>query len=320
MATADQLSVLNSILTVMAIIAAPIVALQLGATFQRRADAEKAKRDLFSTILEIRHDLLSIDFVRSLNTIDVVFVDDTDVREAWSRYYSVLNDANLNNPAGWSIRDEKRRDLLLAMAKAMGWRERISTADILRTYTPQFAGEQALVNVMERQIKLSTYATELRRLGLPHPITGFQVPPTGTPTALPGTPPPAVQAAGGVAADVSEEGFYIANYIGHAGGGSATLLLNAHTISGFDTLGGTYDGSYRKEADQSLTVSVTVTIPAGVGLATGVPAQAGPQSFPIMGRLPANFANGNPVTIDVRGQPVQVAFTKVRGLPQPQRN
>ena len=189
MTTTDKLSLLNSVLTVLAIIGAPIVALWVGTRFQRRAEAEKAKRDLFSTILEIRHDMLSVDFVRSLNTIDVVFVDDTDVREAWSRYYSVLNDTNLNNPAGWSIRDEKRRDLLLAMAKAMGWRTRISTADILRTYTPQFAGEQALVNVMERQIKLATYAAELRRLGLPHPLTGFQVPPTtGSPPAAPQPP------------------------------------------------------------------------------------------------------------------------------------
>lgn len=74
MTIADELSLLNIVLTVIAIIAAPIVALSVGASFQRRADAQKAKRDLFSTILEIRHDLLSVDFVRSLNTIDVVFV------------------------------------------------------------------------------------------------------------------------------------------------------------------------------------------------------------------------------------------------------
>jgi hypothetical protein len=222
MAIADDLSILNSVLTVIAIIAAPIVALRLSGRFQRRADAVKAKRDLFSTILEIRHDLLSVDFVKSLNTIDVVFVDDTDVREAWSRYYSVLNDANLNNPAGWSIRDEKRRDLVLAMAKAMGWRDRISTADILRTYTPQFAGEQALVNVMERQIKLATYAAELRRLGLPHPLTGFQVPPTSPTTPATASGALAVQTVGAVPTDMGDEGFYIANYIGQAGAGTAT--------------------------------------------------------------------------------------------------
>ena len=85
-------------------------------------------------------------------------------------------------------------------------------------------------------------------------------------------------------------------------------------ISGFDTLGGVYDGSYRKESDQSLTVSVTLKMPVGAGVVTGLPAGAAPQLIPITGRLPPNFANSNPVTIDVGGQPVQVAFTKVRGL------
>src|SRR5581483_774518 len=324
MSTENWLSATNIVLTAAAILAAPVIALWLSARFERRANAHRAKRDLFSAILEIRHDLLSVEFVRSLNTIDIVFVDDRAVREAWSRYYSVLNDTNLNNPAGWSIRDEKRRDLLLAMAKAMGWESRISTADILRTYTPQFAGEQALLNVMKRQVQLATYAAKLRQLGLPHPLTGFQVPPAGVQVSPPvssvaassvplGQPTPAPL-------NGNEEGFYLTCYGGRSGSGSATLLFKAGEISGFDTFGGNYDGTYRKEADGGIVAHVTLTTPPGVGLATGAPARDTEQSFAITARLPANFANGNPVPIEVQGQIVQATFTKVRSAPMSNRN
>lgn len=328
MKLADWLSLLNIAFTVLAILAAPVIALWVSAKLQNRADAAKAKLELFATTLEIRHDLLSPEFVRTLNSIDVVFVDDFAVREAWSRYYSVLSDSNLNNPAGWSIRDEKRRDLLLAMAKAMGWEGRISMADILRTYMPQFIGEQTLVTNMERQIKLATYTAELSRLGLPHPLTGFQVPPTAQQPSSGGAvispispttaaPPPAQTPNTPPTATGSEEGFYTVNYGGQAGGGAATVLFRAGTIHGFDTAGGAYDGTYQREPDGSLRASISFTLPPGVPLVTGTPAQNAAQTFLITARLPVNFGGGVPVTIELQEQQVQVVFTKIRGLPSP---
>lgn len=144
----------------------------------------------------------------------------------------------------------------------------------------------------------------------------FQVPPSNSNAAPPATAigpaAPATASPASPTSSANDEGFYLANYVGQGSAGVATLVLEKNAISGFDTFGGSYDGSYRKEADGSLTISVTVTVPAGVGLATGVPGQGGPQSFPITGRLPPNFANGSPVTIDVQGQPVQVSFSRVR--------
>ena len=40
-------------------------------------------------------------------------ISDPAVREAWTRYYTVLNDPALNVGAGFALREEKRRELLL---------------------------------------------------------------------------------------------------------------------------------------------------------------------------------------------------------------
>jgi len=59
---------------------------------------------------------------RALNLIDAVFANDSAVREAWTRYLTALNDASLSVGPGFAIREEKRRDLLLEIVKALGLR------------------------------------------------------------------------------------------------------------------------------------------------------------------------------------------------------
>jgi len=119
MDTNAWISIGSIVVTVAAILAAPIVALRVSAQLQKRNTQEDAKLRLFSTLIETRHDALAPDAVRALNSIDLVFVNDLSVREAWSRYYVAIIDENLNNQVGWRIREERRRDLLLSMINAM---------------------------------------------------------------------------------------------------------------------------------------------------------------------------------------------------------
>src|SRR5260370_31000492 len=97
----EWLSALSIVFTVVAILAAPVIALWVGAKLQKRSDAQKAKVELFGTIVGRRHDLLSAELVRALNSIDFIFVDYFAVRETWCRYYSLLYYANLNIPPRW---------------------------------------------------------------------------------------------------------------------------------------------------------------------------------------------------------------------------
>jgi hypothetical protein len=193
MTTTDWIGIANIVATVAAIVAAPMIALRIAAKLQERSDSKKAKIALFSTLVSLRHDPTNADFLQALNLIDVVFVDDAAVREAWSRYYVVLNDGNMNNQAGFSIREDRKRELLLTIVGALRLREKISTADILRTYLPQFFGEVQFVDYYRRLLDLHKLQEELTERGIPHtpynPVTGGATPPTRLPPP-PGVPPP----------------------------------------------------------------------------------------------------------------------------------
>ena len=148
---------------VVAILAAPVIALWIGGKLQRRSEARNAKLQLFGTLISLRHHTLSPDSVHALNLIDAVFADDPNVREAWTRFLATLNDASMNWGAGAGIREERKRDLLLAMVKALGLDGKISSADLLRTYLPTFVAEQTRVDLLERRYRTAVLEEELRR-------------------------------------------------------------------------------------------------------------------------------------------------------------
>jgi hypothetical protein len=107
--------------------------------------------------------------VQALNSIDAVFAHDPAVREAWTRYHTTLNDQSLNTALGSSIREEKRRDLLLEIVKSLGLTRKISSADLLRTYLPTFVAEENHVAWLERIQKRAALEEDLTRRHIPVP-------------------------------------------------------------------------------------------------------------------------------------------------------
>jgi hypothetical protein len=184
---------INILATVAAIVLAPLITLWIGGKLQRREEQRRVKLTLLGTLIGLRHDPVHADVVRALNLIDVAFVEDFLVRDAWTRYYASLTDQQLQNPAGWAVREERRRDLLSAMVESVKWKGKISTADILRTYTPEFVHKQGLNSVMEVEVKAETYRREMQRLGL-RPIV--EAPVAEQPPALSQSPVPAPHVAG----------------------------------------------------------------------------------------------------------------------------
>jgi hypothetical protein len=193
MTTSDWILILNAF----AILLAPVVALWIAGTLQRRSDSYKAKLDIFSTLIGLRHEPLSADSARALNLIDAVFANDPAVREAWTRFYTALNDPNLNVGPGYAAREEKRRELLLEIVKALGLARKISSAELLRGYMPTFAIETAHVALLERLYKRALYEEELKRRGVAIPAWG-PTPQEATPVSP--SPPPAGGNAGKPAA------------------------------------------------------------------------------------------------------------------------
>jgi hypothetical protein len=165
MSTSDKIL----LLTILAIVLAPVVAIGVGVWLQQRSDAYKLKLDVFSRLVGLRHAPLSEELVRTLNQIDAVFADNPAVRDAWTRYHAALIDGNLSMPPGSSIREEKRYNLLLEMVRALKLTRKISSADLLRTYFPNFIAEEMHVTTLERLYKRVTLEEELNRRGVAFP-------------------------------------------------------------------------------------------------------------------------------------------------------
>jgi hypothetical protein len=165
-----------------------VAALVIAGKLQRRSDSYKAKLDIFSTLVGLRHDPLSPDSFRALNLIDAVFANHPAVREAWTRYLTALNDASLNAGPGFAIREEKRRDLLLEIVRALGLARKISSAELLRGYLPAYAFDAQYVAMLEQQYKRAHYEAELKRFGVA--VHGSAPRPQEATPVAPSPPPP----------------------------------------------------------------------------------------------------------------------------------
>jgi hypothetical protein len=126
--------------------------------------------------------------VRALNSIDAVFADDPAVREAWTRYLTALDDTNMNTPIGFSIREEKRRGLLLEIVKTLKLTKKISSADLLRTYFPSFIAEETHVAALERLYKRATLEAGLTQGNIAFPACPVPLSTNPIPSAVPPQP------------------------------------------------------------------------------------------------------------------------------------
>lgn len=83
------LEIVIAIVNIIAVIAAPVVAVKVGQYLQDRAQIRKDKMDIFKTLMANRTGW-STASVYAMNIIDVVFADDISVRNCWKTYYERL--------------------------------------------------------------------------------------------------------------------------------------------------------------------------------------------------------------------------------------
>jgi hypothetical protein len=186
MTHSDWILIINAV----AILFAPVVALWIGGKLQDRSEDYRNKLSLFGSILTLRHDPLSPELAKALNSIDAVFADNPAVREAWTKYYAALQDQNLNVNPGYAIREEKRQQLLLEMIKALGLARKISSAELLRSYTPTFSMDNIYVGLLERIQRKAALEEDLKRRGIPLPpwVGATPAPLNAAPTPQPQQP------------------------------------------------------------------------------------------------------------------------------------
>lgn len=118
---------------IVAIILSPVIAVCITLWYQNTSEKKKVKRDIFMLIMKNRNSLyLSQEYIQALNSIDIIFYDDSQIREAWAEYYANLNSKNPD----FSVRARLYTDLLSQIATHCGY-ENLKQNQIDKYYTPQ---------------------------------------------------------------------------------------------------------------------------------------------------------------------------------------
>jgi hypothetical protein len=149
-AIAAFLSVIATALAAVATWRGPIAAAQMAEDLRRQNDnineTARLRKWIFFTLMQERATLTSQSSVQALNSIDVVFADDTKVREAWADLYHHYGTPNANTQVG----EQKVRDLLRQMAAALGLSEVLRRDDFSRVYYPNAMADEHYVQALQR--------------------------------------------------------------------------------------------------------------------------------------------------------------------------
>lgn len=162
----------KEIINIIAIIVSPIVAVVVGQLLQKRSRIHADKVEIFKTLMISRGLGWSIESVKALNIIEVIFCDDKSVLNQWKIYYDKLCVEDPSETEMTKIKTEGDK-LLEVIAKSLGYKE-ITWETIQRPYIPnglknnmsqqqQFMSDQ--LSVMN---KMNEYMHHMNYTGVNH--------------------------------------------------------------------------------------------------------------------------------------------------------
>ncbi len=109
------------------------------------------------------------------------------------------------------------------------------------------------------------------------------------------------------------DGFYVTYVTARAGTAIILWVIRGATMVGVDAGGLKYDGEL-KQTDAGFHCSIVYIIPPNASLITGTPLSPNSQRIPLEFDLPADFTNGQVVSILTPLGPVNAKFEKLRDL------
>ncbi len=158
------------IINIVAILLAPLIAIQVSQWLSRRREAENRKMEIFRNLMATRTTGLSPIHVEALNKIDIEFSQNDEktkaVFEAWKEYRDHLNsaaDIKAENEQGWKNWGARKEDLLAELLQKMSVRMgyNFDKVDIKRGHyypkgygdieTEQMIIRQGLANIFQRK-------------------------------------------------------------------------------------------------------------------------------------------------------------------------
>lgn len=148
-------------ISIVAVIVAPIVAVVIGQFLQTRSKKREDKMRIFTVLMNTRAFAWTKESVEALNMIDVVFVNDKKVRDAWAKLLDSYN-SNETSEQMANKRMTLKYKLLEEMARCLGYKDKITWETIQNPYIPkgmsdemkaqeQFKNDQlAVLDIMQR--------------------------------------------------------------------------------------------------------------------------------------------------------------------------
>jgi hypothetical protein len=175
----DWLNVAILIVTAIAIVVGPIVAVRLTLRFEESREKLRRKYQTFHALMRARRVTLSPEHVTALNVIQTEFHDDEKVITAYKKYIDNLGGAPL--PPGsnddaikrfLNDRDDAFNEMMFEIGKHLGFS--LDKRELAKySYAPQ-----GWINVEAEQNAVRQLALELLQGKRPLPITPFQPSPS----------------------------------------------------------------------------------------------------------------------------------------------
>ena len=122
-----------AIAQIVAVAVIPLIVWWMGILWQKSKTKNDAKQELFLTLMANRKATPNKEWVDALNTIDIVFQDNKNVRKAWREYYDSLDPSSQYNKDTNAF----KLDLLSEMANALGYKD-LKQTEIDRFYSPNY--------------------------------------------------------------------------------------------------------------------------------------------------------------------------------------
>lgn len=153
----------KDVITAIALIAGPTIAVIITLWYQRRAEKRAAKERLFITLMAHRRaSPPSAEWSGALNLIDVIYARHPRVVELWHELYDILQIVPLNMQRF----GHAHLTLLSAMAQVLGYKT-LTQTDIDKFYAPQVFGDQAAIQAdLQKELVRVLKATQtLKKIG-----------------------------------------------------------------------------------------------------------------------------------------------------------
>lgn len=157
---------MKDIINIFSVLLSPIIAILISILIQKRQAKTNMKVNIFNTLMNYRYSSINEEMTKMFNMIDIAFYKNKHVRKLWKEYYESLCNNNLIN----NRKDEKRLELIYAMAKDLGYKNEISYLDISRVYNPQAISDklnreeeiekQLLLYLLNKNIKFNDHIDE----------------------------------------------------------------------------------------------------------------------------------------------------------------